>query len=104
MATTPEGKTKLLIKKFLDKNNIPNWSIIPSAFGTSTGMSDRVAITKDGRWLAIEAKAEGKRDKVTVNQQDFIDTVNTNGGRAFVVSCQSDLEQLAIVLRHHELI
>lgn len=101
---TPEGKVKVRVKAWLKKHKIPNWSIIPSAFGGSTGMCDICAITKDGKWLGLELKAEGKKSNVTANQQAFIDTLNSNGGRAFVVSCDEDLAEVELILRHHELI
>lgn len=96
---TPEGKVKTKVAAFLKKHNIPSWSIIPSAMGGSTGMSDRCGITKDGRWLAIEVKAEGKRNTVTANQQKFLDTINSCGGRAFVVSCDIDLIEVETNLK-----
>ena len=95
---TPEGKIKLLVKKWMLKHKIPNWSIIPSAMGNTTGVADICAITKDGRWLAVEVKAEGKRGNVTANQQQFLDTIYNNGGRAYVVSCADDLAELEKIL------
>lgn len=96
---TPEGRIKLLVKTWLKKHNIPNWSIIPSAMGNSTGVADLCCITKDGLWLALEIKAEGKRGNVTTNQQKFLDTINSNGGRAFVVSCDIDLLEVENALK-----
>lgn len=91
---TPEGKVKAKISAWLKKRDMPYWCIIPSPMGRSTGVSDYIAILKDGRLLAIEAKAEGKEKNVTANQQAFLDTVNANNGVGVVVSCQADLDEL----------
>lgn len=92
---TPEGKVKALISKWLKKHKIPYWTVIPNAMGNSRGMSDVCGILpKVGVWLAIEAKAEGKKANVTAHQQNFIDTINSCGGVAVVVDCQEDIDQL----------
>lgn len=91
---TPEGKVKLIVKRWLKKHNLPHWSIIPSTFGGSTGMSDLCGILPSGKWLAIEVKAFGKKKNVTKLQQKFIDTINENNGIACVVACQDDLDVL----------
>ena len=96
---TPEGKVKAICKKWLTKHNIPNWSIIPSPMGGSTGMADLCCILpKTGQWLCIEVKSEGKKKNVTANQQKFIDTINTCNGIAVVVDCQLDLDNLEVQL------
>jgi len=95
---TPEGKVKELIKKFLKRHNIPYWMIVPNAYGRSTGISDVLGILGDGRFLAIEAKANGKKDNLTKNQKDFLDTIESNGGVSAVVSCQEDLDELESLL------
>ena len=102
--STPEGKIKDRCKRFLKLHSISNWSIIPSAFGGSTGMADVCCITRDGRWLALERKAEGKKSNVTANQQKFLDTINEHGGRAYVISCDADIAELEKTLKFHELI
>ncbi len=99
MATTPEGRVKDIIKKWLKKHSIPYWMIIPSPIGGSVGISDVVAIIpKHGTWLDIEAKPPGGKKKVTAHQQKFIDTINNNGGLGFVVDSQEDLEYIGNVL------
>ena len=67
-------------------------------------MADICCITRDGRWLALEIKAEGKKANVTANQQKFLDTINANGGNAFVISCDEDIVELERKLSFHELI
>ncbi len=98
MATTPEGRVKDLIKKWLKKHSIPYWMIIPSPM-SCTGVSDFVSIVpKSGTWLVIEAKRPGGKKNVTAHQQKFIDTINNNGGLGFVVDSQEDLEYIEKVL------
>jgi hypothetical protein len=101
MASTPEGKTKDLIKKWEKKNQdlLKLWMIIPSRFGASVGISDFIGIAKGGKFVAIEAKADGKKDTVTPLQQIFIDVINKFGGVAGVVSNQEDLTAFDIELR-----
>ena len=94
MSVTPEGKIKKLVTNWLKSKKLPYWSIIPSAYGGSTGMSDLCSILPNGKWLAIEVKARGKKANVTKLQQKFIDVINDNRGVAVVVSCEEDLEQL----------
>jgi hypothetical protein len=101
---TPEGKIKLLTKAFLKLHNIPNWSIIPSAFGATTGLADIICITKTGLFVALEIKAEGKRKNVTANQQKFLDTITANNGYAIVISCAEDLAEFEAWLKYRELI
>jgi penicillin-binding protein-related factor A (putative recombinase) len=90
---TPEGKVKEAIKKALKARNIPYWMVIPNAMGNSRGMADFIGILPDGRFLAIEAKADGKSKNLTVHQKKFLDDIGSNGGKAFVVSNLEELEE-----------
>lgn len=96
---TPEGKVKELVKKWLKAKGIPYWMIIPSGYGSSTGMSDVVAILPSGKFLAIEVKAENKKGNVTANQQKFLNTINDNNGIAVVVASQEDLDALEELIK-----
>lgn len=98
MSNTPEGKIKNLVNVWIKKRGIYMVSIIPSAFGGSTGVSDKIGILPNGTFLAIEVKAEGKKKNVSKLQQQFIDKINSNNGIAVVVSCQADLEYLDDIL------
>ena len=89
---TDEGEVKKLIKAFLNKQTIPYRMIIPSAFGNTTGMSDFCCILSDGKWLAIEAKALGK--KATPLQQKFLNEINENNGFGVVVDGEVKLKEL----------
>lgn len=100
MATTPEGKVKALIVKWLKSHNIPYWTVIPSAMGNSRGMSDYCCILpKSGKWFTIEAKALGKKANTTVHQENFIHMVNDCGGYGFVVEKQQDLDDIEVILK-----
>ena len=100
MATTPEGKVKVLITKWLKVNEIPYWTVIPSAMGNSRGMSDYCCILpKSGKWFTIEAKALGKKSNTTAHQDNFIGKINRCGGYAFVVEKQEDLNDIEVILK-----
>lgn len=89
---TPEGKVKAKIKKFLKDNTLQHWMIIPSAFGATTGVSDFIGILPNGRFFAIEAKAEGK--KPTAIQQKFLKAIEDNQGISIVVAGEHEVEKL----------
>ncbi len=55
------------------------------------GISDILGVLPDGRFLAIECKAKGKKWNVSKEQQSFIDAVNQNGGLAFVADKIEDV-------------
>lgn len=57
-----------------------------------TGCSDILGQLKDGRFLAIECKAE--RGRVSPEQQAFLDTVRQNGGVACVARGIHEVELL----------
>lgn len=59
---------------------------------TLKGVSDILGILKDGRLLAIEVKVG--YNKVTTEQNDFINQINTCGGLAFVARSLDDLRRL----------
>lgn len=97
---TPEGKVKVLITKWLKEKSVPYWTVIPSAMGNSRGMSDYCCILpKTGRWLAIEAKALGKKGNTTLHQDNFIATINGCCGYAFVVEKQQDIDDMELILK-----
>lgn len=56
------------------------------------GCSDIIGQLKDGRFLALECKAE--KGYVTKEQQEFIDRVNRHGGLAGVVRSIDEAERL----------
>lgn len=62
------------------------------------GLSDILGVWADGRFLAIECKVG--RNKLSDNQQAFLDNVEKAGGLALVVRDVKDLES---VMRDHGL-
>ena len=92
MAQTPEGKVKAAIKKWLKARGI--WFCMPmgTGFGTS-GVPDFVCCW-NGKFLAIEAKAPGKRSNTTSMQDDQIMAIHQSGGAAIVVDDVAQLDQM----------
>ena len=84
MATTPEGKVKLKVKKVLAKYRelryiYEHWPV-PSGFGRST--LDCLASIQ-GLAFAIETKAPG--EKPTPLQQTYIEDMHRAGMKVFVI-------------------
>lgn len=90
MAMTPEGKVKADVKEFLKARHI--WYCMPigSGFGNS-GVPDFLCC-HNGRFVAIETKALGKRANTTVLQDKQIMGIHQSGGVAVVVDQVSQLE------------
>lgn len=92
MATTPEGRVKAAVKKWLKERGI--WFCMPmgTGFGNS-GVPDFVCCW-GGRFLAIETKAPGKRGNTTVLQKQQIAAIQAALGVAVVVDDVAQLDQL----------
>lgn len=89
MAMTPEGKVKAAVKKYLRERGV--WFCMPMGTGFgSSGVPDFLCC-KDGRFIAIETKAPGKRRNTTDLQKAQIEGIKTCGGAAIVID---DVEQL----------
>jgi RecB family exonuclease len=88
MKSGPENAVKKKVKALLDKYGIFHFCVAVSPFGVR-GISDRIAILPNGKILAIECKAPGK--KPTPLQMQFLDAVAKNNGSAFVVNGELDL-------------
>ena len=105
MATTPEGKVKDRVKRFLKKHNIAYRMIVPSPYGRGTGVSDVLAwLPPHGTVLAIECKREGDTKGPTENQKQFLDEINSCGGLGVVVKCEQDILDLQANLKERGLI
>jgi Holliday junction resolvase len=90
MATTPEGKVKAAVKRYLKARGI--WFCMPMGTGFgSSGVPDFLCCA-GGRFIAIETKAPGKRRNTTVLQEQQIAAINATGGTAVVVDDVSQLE------------
>ncbi|MFZ9326828.1 MAG: hypothetical protein ACO24H_05145 [Polynucleobacter sp.] len=86
---TPEGKVKEAVKRLLKERKI--WYFMPSANGFGkVGIPDIICCC-DGKFLAIETKAPGKRNNTTANQERCIEDIRTARGWALVVD---DVEQV----------
>jgi hypothetical protein len=93
MARTPEGKVKDDIKKWLRDRGA--WFYMPVQNGMGvTGIPDFVCCL-GGAFIAIEAKAPGKRANVSPNQEHQIAAIHKAGGAAIVVDDVAQLEVLA---------
>lgn len=86
---TPEGRVKLAIKKVLKREGIYFYMPGQSGYGV-VGILDFMCCNK-GKYLAIEAKAPGKRNGTTPNQRMQIYLTIEAGGDAIVVD---DVQQL----------
>ena len=81
MAQTPEGKVKDKIKKILKAHNVYYAMPMGTGFGNA-GVPDFLCCF-NGRFLAIEAKANG--GKTTALQEKNIREIHEAGGDAFVI-------------------
>jgi hypothetical protein len=91
MKSGPENTVKKRVKALLDKYKIFHFCVAASPFGVG-GISDRIAVLPNGRILAIECKAPGK--KPTKLQERFLDDITKNRGYAFVVDGVASLRGL----------
>lgn len=93
MAMTPEGRVKDKVKKLLKERGIYYYMPVSNGMGR-VGAPDILACWQ-GRWLAIETKAPGKRNHTTPNQKRELAAIQAAGGIALVVD---DVEQVREVL------
>lgn len=89
---TPEGKVKRKIKEWFKARGISYAMPMGTGYGTS-GVSDFLACW-NGRFLAVEAKAPGKRSNTTPLQKNYLHEVEDAGGIAIVVDDVSQLDAL----------
>ena len=101
MRTGPENTVKAKVKKLLDAHKIFHIPIAASPYGVG-GISDRLAVLPNGKLLAIECKAPGK--KPTRLQEEFLRGVAKNNGIALVIDGDKALEGLKgyLVNRYYE--
>ena len=92
MAQTPEGAIKAKIKAWFKARGI--WYCMPmgTGFGNS-GVPDFICCW-NGKFLAVEAKAPGKRSNTTVMQDNQIMGIHRANGMAIVVDSIEQLDQL----------
>lgn len=101
MRSGPENAVKAKVKKLLDAHGIFHFCIAASPYGVG-GISDRIAVLPNGKFLAIECKAPGK--KPTKLQEEFLRGVAKNNGIALVIDGDEALEGLKeyLVNRYYE--
>jgi len=81
MASTPEGKVKERVKKFLKANDIYFTMPFTAGYGAS-GVPD-ILVCYQGKFIAIECKAGG--NKPTALQAEHMNRITQGGGIAVVV-------------------
>lgn len=86
-----ERDVKHEIKKLLDQHKWFWWMPTANAFGRC-GISDFHAL-RSGVFIAIEAKHGNK--KPSAQQNGFLNSIETEGGFAFCVATEEQLESLA---------
>lgn len=92
MAATPESKVKAKIRKWLEARGI--WHCMPVASGYgSSGVPDFICCDR-GKFLAIEAKAPGKRGNTTILQDKQIMAIHKAGGAAVVIDDVAQLDTI----------
>ena len=92
MASTPEGKVKDAVKKLLKSRGI--WWYCPVQNGMGVvGIPDFICCW-DGKFLAVETKAPGKRANTSANQDARINEIRLAKGLAIVVDDVRQLEEL----------
>lgn len=86
---TPEAKVKKAVKEYL--KSIGAWYYMPVSNGMGRVGCPDILVCWEGRFIAIETKAPGKRKNTTPNQDREIDAINSANGLALVVD---DVEQV----------
>jgi hypothetical protein len=92
VSTTPEGAVKRAVKKRLKELGVYYFMPVQNGLGR-VGIPDFICCYK-GRFIAIETKRPGARDKTTPNQDREIAAINSAGGVAVVVDDVSQIEVL----------
>lgn len=92
MATTPEGKVKLSVKKFLAARAA--WFCMPATGGFGKSGVPDFLVCYCGQFIGIETKAPGARRNTTTMQDREIHGIHAAGGRAVVVD---DVSQLVAI-------
>ena len=91
MAQTPEGRVKDAVKKWLKARGA--WYYMPVQNGMGVvGIPDFICCW-NGKFLAIETKAPGKRANVSANQANRIKEIQSARGWAVVVDDVSQLDE-----------
>jgi hypothetical protein len=92
---TPEGKTKNIIKKYLKKyvDNGSMYYFMPAQGAFSKkGVPDFI-ICFNGKFLSIEAKADGKKNNTSELQNITINKIIRSNGVAEVISNEDEMKE-----------
>lgn len=113
MSSTPENVVKKDVKKFLNSRGfvpaglheskwpevVTGWYYMPVQNGMGVvGIPDFICCW-EGRFLAIETKAPGKRGGTSPNQKLRLAEIQASQGIAVVID---DVEQLKEIFRDHQ--
>lgn len=82
-----ESKIQKEIIDYLEKQG---YYVIKIVRANKIGVAD-LAVCVDGKYIAIEVKAEGKKRNVTTLQEFHLDLVQKSGGKAFVADSVWDV-------------
>lgn len=100
MAMTPEGRVKHAVKQELKRRDI--WYFMPVSNGMGqVGIPDFICCW-EGKFLAIETKAPGKKGQTTANQDRIIAKIKDHWGMAIVVDDVSQLVEFLNERTPHE--
>lgn len=92
MATTPEGRVKAAVKRLLKSRGIWYYCPMQNGMGVS-GIPDFICCW-EGRFLAVETKAPGRRSSTTANQNERIREIIAARGVAIVVDDVAQLQEI----------
>jgi hypothetical protein len=92
MALTPEGRVKEAVKRLLKVHGIHYIMPMQNGMGV-VGVPDFLCCW-NGRFLAIETKAPGKRGNTTANQDRQLAAIADCGGIAIVVDDVNQLKEI----------
>jgi hypothetical protein len=96
MASTPESKVKSAIKAWLKAHGA--YVCMPATGGYGRSGAPDFLTCIGGWFVAIEAKAPGKRANTTAMQDQHIVEIHQAGGIAIIVDDVTQLDQLEIYL------
>lgn len=92
MATTPEGRVKSAVKLWLKQRKAYFYMPMQNGMGR-VGIPDFI-VCLQGRFIAIETKAPGKKNNTTPNQKRELASIHRAGGEALVIDDVAQLKPL----------
>lgn len=100
MTTTPEGRVKAIIRKHLISIEGLYYFMPPANGFGRAGVPDFVGCLPNGRFFAIEAKAD--KGRTTALQDRELSKIAKAGGIALVVRGEEQARQLDLTKEHNE--